>query len=133
MRGAAGRGIVIVGIGLNVDYLPGELDFSAKLPPTSLLVEEGKIWNLQELLEGLLRQLAERGDRTRAEWMGEYRENLAFVGEVVRVSGPYVLLDEHGERREFEAVLRGVDDEGNLLLEAAGKLLRLASGDILAT
>ncbi len=129
-RDAADAGPVIVGLGLNVGYLPGELDMAAKLPPTSLRIEEGKTWDTGELLHGLLRELEERWRRGREEWISEYRENLAFVGESVRVSGPYALLEEAGERRDFEAVLRGVDDEGNLLLDAAGKLLRLASGDV---
>ena len=33
-----GRRYIIVGIGLNVGYLPGELDINTRIPPTSLLI-----------------------------------------------------------------------------------------------
>ncbi|MEW6554278.1 MAG: biotin--[acetyl-CoA-carboxylase] ligase [Actinomycetota bacterium] len=131
--GPGEEALTVIGLGLNAGYLPGELDIPARLSPTSLLIEEGKTWSPSELLSELLRQLEAWWERGRAGWLDEYRANLAFVGETVRVSGPYVLLEETGERREFEAVLRGVDDDGNLILEAAGKTLRLASGDILVT
>jgi BirA family transcriptional regulator, biotin operon repressor / biotin---[acetyl-CoA-carboxylase] ligase len=129
-RDSRDENLTIIGLGLNLGYLPGELDIPAGLPPTSLLIEEGKILNSSELLSELLRQLESRWMRGREEWMDEYRENLAFVGEVVRVSGPYALLDEAGERRDFEALLRGVDSGGNLVLEVEGGTVRLVSGDI---
>jgi BirA family biotin operon repressor/biotin-[acetyl-CoA-carboxylase] ligase len=126
-----GREYVITGLGLNVGYLPGELDISAKLRPTSLLIEEGRIWDMGELLEGMLRELETRLRRDRAEWMTEYRRNLAFIAEAVRVDPPLAVLGEPGYGEEgIEGIVRGVDDNGNLLLEVEGKTLRLASGDI---
>jgi BirA family biotin operon repressor/biotin-[acetyl-CoA-carboxylase] ligase len=122
--------LTIIGLGINAGYLPGELVIPTRFPPTSLLIEEGKTWSTSELLSELLRQLESCWERGRAGWLGEYRENLAFVGEMVRVSGPYTLVDQAGERREFEAVLRGVDDRGNLVLEVEGGTVRLSSGDI---
>jgi|GEM_PF-503066 len=123
--------LTIIGLGLNAGYLPGELDIPARLPATSLLIEEGKIWNIPELLSELLRQLESRWERGREEWMGEYRENLAFVGEVVRVDPPYAVLGEQGRREEgVEGKMLGVDDDGNAVLEVAGETIRLASGDM---
>jgi BirA family biotin operon repressor/biotin-[acetyl-CoA-carboxylase] ligase len=128
---AAAEMITIVGLGLNVAYLPGELDVPAKLPPTSLLIEEGIIWNSGELLRGLLHGLEERWSRTRGELMSEYRDNLAYRGEAVRISAPYASLDDlAGMREDFEAVVQDVDDAGNLILGIGEKTLRLVSGDL---
>ena len=49
---AGGKDHVIVGLGLNVGYLPGELDIPARITPTSLLIEEGRMWDIEELLHG---------------------------------------------------------------------------------
>jgi len=122
---------VVTGLGLNVGYLPGELDMPSKLPPTSLLIEEGRIWDREKLLSGLLRELDERSRGDRMELLSEYRHNLAFVGEEVRVDPPFAVCGEPGYReKRIEGLLRGVDDDGNILLEVEGKTIRLASGDI---
>ena len=130
---AAPRGadLTVVGLGLNVAYLPGELGMEAKLPPTSLLIEEGMIWDPADLLQALLRELEARWGKARGEWMREYREHLAFRGETVKVRAPYALSGGAGGTEDFAAVLQGVDEAGNLLLAAGGRTLRLASGDVL--
>lgn len=128
---ARGRDYIIVGLGLNVGYLPGELDIPARLPPTSLLIEEGRIWDIEELLRGLLQELEVRWGRGREEWLREYRGNLAYLDKKVRVSPPFTILDQESVRvGEIEGVMEGVDDEGNLLLAVEGDILRVATGDI---
>jgi BirA family biotin operon repressor/biotin-[acetyl-CoA-carboxylase] ligase len=125
------REYIITGLGLNLDYLPGELDIPARLPPTSLLVEEGRIWNHEELLRGILRGLEARLGVGRGKWLEEYRENLAYLGRKARVGPPFSILDEGvGCGAEIEGVIEGVDDGGNLLLAAYGRTLRLVTGDI---
>ena len=122
---------VIVGLGLNVGYLPGELDIPARIPPTSLLIEEGRTWDIEELLQGLLRELEVRWGRGREEWLREYRENLAYVDKRVRVIPPFSILDgEVVGTGEVEGIMQGVDDEGNLLLAIDGGTVRLATGDV---
>jgi BirA family transcriptional regulator, biotin operon repressor / biotin---[acetyl-CoA-carboxylase] ligase len=126
-----GKVYVITGLGLNVGYLPGELAISAKLRPTSLLIEEGRIWDRGELLQGMLRELEAKLEGDRKEWLSEYRRNLAFVGSAVRIDPPFAVLGEPGYREgRIEGILRGVDDDGNILLEIEGRTLRLASGDM---
>ncbi len=128
---AGGRDYMITGLGLNVGYLPGELDISAKLRPTSLLIEEGRIWDRGELLDDMLRELAARLREKRMEWLNEYRSCLAFVGEMLRVEAPFAVLGEPGYRdASIEGLMRGVDDDGTLMLEVGGKTIKLASGDI---
>jgi len=126
-----GRDLVIVGVGLNVGYLPGELAVPARLQPTSLLVEEGRTWDRVELLHAALRVLRELRRAEREEWLEDYRSHLAFLGKRVTVSPPYAVLGRRGRQEgELSGVMRGVDDRGNLLLEADGEMLRVASGDV---
>jgi len=122
--------VTVVGLGLNVGYLPGELDMEAKLLPTSLLIEEGRIWNISDLLHGLLRELDARRGKAYGEWLEEYRENLAYRGEKVRVCAPYTLLGGARGKEDFDAVLLDVDEAGNLLLAVGEETPRLTSGDI---
>lgn len=126
-----GRELVIVGLGLNVSYLPGELEIPAGLPPTSLLLEEGRTWDRAELLRAALRCLRELWEAGRRARMEEYRAHLAYMGDMVTVNPPYAVAGRPGKSEEsICGVMRGVDDEGNLLLEAEGELLRVVSGDM---
>jgi len=122
---------IVTGLGLNVGYLPGELDMPAKLPPTSLLIEEGRIWGCEELLSGLLRVLKDRLKGDRGAWIHEYRQHLAYIGQIVKVGPPFSFLDyPQGWEGDIEGIMQGVDDEGNLLLAVEGRTLRLKTGDI---
>jgi BirA family biotin operon repressor/biotin-[acetyl-CoA-carboxylase] ligase len=122
---------IITGLGLNLGYLPGELDIPTRLPPTSLLVEEGRIWDHNQFLQGILRGLEARLGVSRGEWLGEYRENLAYLGRKTRVSPPFSIMDKEVDcGAEIEGVIEGVDDGGNLLLATCGRTLRLVTGDI---
>jgi len=129
---------LIVGLGLNVGYLPEELDFPTRMPPTSLLVEEGRLWNPEELLEALLDEVGERIGWGEEKLLEEYRENLAYKGRKVLVEN-YVMrgpmpgggAEAPGGRGErVSGVLAGVDGRGNLLLEARGQVVRVAAGDL---
>ncbi|NPV59196.1 MAG: biotin--[acetyl-CoA-carboxylase] ligase [Actinobacteria bacterium] len=126
-----GKETVIVGLGLNVGYLPGELDMEARLTPTSLLVEEGRTWDLAELLNASLRGLRERLEAGGEAWMQEYRAHLAYLGERVTVNPPFAVEGRPGKSEEaLSGIMRGVDGDGNLLLEVGGELLRVVSGDM---
>lgn len=131
---------VVVGLGMNVSYLPEELRLTSKLPPTSLLVEEGKFFDTEELLCALLREVAERSSRDRGRVWEEYRRYLAYVGRRVRVEN-FSLHPENTRNGEsiaagvaglgcLEGTLTGVDEQGNLLVDAGGEICRLLSGDL---
>jgi len=136
-----GRGrFVVVGLGLNVTYLPGELEIRGKLPPTSLLIEEGMTFDAEELLRVFLDEMGVRMGEGDAGWMEEYRAHLAYRGEEVAVTG-YTLRGEGtvGARREWgwgssrgtlSGILAGVDDGGYLLLRVGRETLAVASGDL---
>jgi BirA family biotin operon repressor/biotin-[acetyl-CoA-carboxylase] ligase len=122
---------IVVGFGLNVSYRPGELDIPSKLPATSLLIEEGRNWEIKALLLDMLDELGERLGRGEPDLLEEYHRNLAFVGEKVRVKAPFSVVggsSASGDR--LEGILEGVDGEGHLLLRRGEETIRLASGDL---
>ncbi|MDI6874075.1 biotin--[acetyl-CoA-carboxylase] ligase [Candidatus Solincola sp.] len=136
-----GDHFLIVGLGLNVGYLPEELNFPARLPPTSLLLEEGRLWGVEELLHALLGEMENRLREEGRNLVEEYRANLAYRGRQVVVEDFVICGLRRGGREEgevaperrgalLEGLLVGVDELGNLLLEVGGKVLPVSAGDL---
>ncbi len=135
-----GEEFLVVGVGINVAYTPEELDFPARLPPTSLLVEEGCLWGVEELLEALLEELEVRLGRGLNDILEEYRAHLAYRGCRVVLEDHVILGSGRGEGKKgtprgsgerLEGVLMDVDEAGNLLIREADALIRVASGDLI--
>ncbi len=124
----AGRGLTVVGIGINLDYGPGELPFPAA---TSLLVEEGRRFDPDLLLRSLLKEVESRAAGAPGAWAREYAEALAWMGETVTVLPPFsVPGGAFRGKPELRGIMRGVDGEGFLLLDSEGGLIRVAAGDL---
>lgn len=129
--GSGGARHIVVGLGLNVNYLPEELAFDAGMPATSLLIEEPGIWDVRALLLGMLDELGRRWGRREAELLDEYRSGLAYTGERISVKPPYSVVGKSGAGAEsLEGIMEGVDSEGRLVLRVGGKVLRVAAGDV---
>lgn len=133
------RHFVIVGLGINLGYLPGELQVSGKLDPTSVFVEEGVIWKKEELLGVFLREVEARSMLMPQELWAEYGKCLAYVGETVEVEN-YTLrrrsetpgrIGDNSTGGVIRGVLLGVDGEGNMVIRTEGGLYRVASGDLI--
>lgn len=137
-----GDRFLIVGLGLNVGYLPEELNFPARLPPTSLLIEEGRLWSVDKVLDAFLGEARVRLLEEEGRLVGEYRASLAYRGRRVLVED-YVIYgrgsgrgegrgpDPEGKGARLEGFLMGVDAAGNLLLEVGDQVLPVAAGDLL--
>jgi BirA family biotin operon repressor/biotin-[acetyl-CoA-carboxylase] ligase len=121
---------LITGVGLNVSYEPTELLIDSRLPATSLLIEEGKKWEIPDVLARFLGvfELSLAGGWESS--LAKYRRHLAYAGERVRVEKGYSLVGGAVCGDEFVAVLEGVDEAGRLLLRAEGETRKLVSGDI---
>jgi BirA family biotin operon repressor/biotin-[acetyl-CoA-carboxylase] ligase len=112
----------VVGVGINV-AVP-----ATDLPPgaTSLAVEANRAIGVEDALERLLARL-DAGYRVYLEAAGApslapWRARAALLGEAVAVAVA-------GERRE--GIMRGVDDDGALLLEATdGSVARIVAGEL---
>lgn len=125
--------LLVVGLGLNVGYRAEELTFEARMPATSLLVEEGREWEVGELLRDVLEELEARLRLERRELLVEYRAGLAFMGEEVSLNPPLAVLGKAAPSPTagpLRGVMEGVDDYGRLLLRVGSEVLRVASGDV---
>lgn len=136
-----GAEFLIIGLGLNVGYLPEELNFPARLPPTSLLLEEGKLWNVKDVLRTLLQELEERMRERSGNLIDEYRACIAYLGHRVVMENYAICSRSGGGRGEhvtslercgsrLEGILAGVDEKGHLLLEVDKEMVSVAAGDL---
>jgi BirA family biotin operon repressor/biotin-[acetyl-CoA-carboxylase] ligase len=122
---------VIAGLGVNVGYSHEELDFPSKLKATSLLIEEGRLWDPGNLLLSMLKEAEVRWGWEDELLLEEYRRHLAFVGERVRVNPPLSFLNAGFPNGQcLEGIVEGVDREGHLLLKVEDLVLRMVSGDL---
>lgn len=128
-----GRQFVIVGLGVNVGYLPEELEAHSDISFTSLLVEEKSFWDIKELLFSLLDELDLRLKKGSLDWFEEYRNKLAYVNQTVTVKPPYTIVGERQKRKkEISGVMEGVDVHGYLILRLKDITYRIAAGDMAA-
>jgi biotin-[acetyl-CoA-carboxylase] ligase BirA-like protein len=126
-----GKAYIITGLGLNISYLPGELDFTSKLPATSLLIEEKRAWDVKALLIATLSELDGRMARDEKELFEEYRANLAYIGQEITIHPPLSVLDRPDmAANQLRGIMEGVDDKGSLLVKVGGEVLKVVSGDI---
>ncbi len=124
---------VIVGLGVNVGYLPEELESHSGVSSTSLLMEEKSLWDIKELLLSLLDEIDLRLKKKSLDWFEEYSSKLAYINQVVTVKPPYTILGErHKRKKEIRGVMEGVDAQGYLILRLNDSTYRIAAGDIAA-
>jgi len=120
--GVGGGGQVVIGVGLNANVPPDGLPPGA----TSLLAETGRLVALDRLLGCLLVRLdaAYRAFvvAAGAPSLDAWRARAALLGEPVTI-------EQDGRR--LAGVMRGVDDDGALLLEGEGGAVeRVVAGDL---
>ena len=124
---AQGKYCLIVGIGVNVNqtYIPEELEDRA----TSLVNESEMmtLYDRTELVESILEKLEyyyeifiKKGDMT--ELAGIYNDMLVNTGREVKLSDP---------SETIEGIARGIDNKGNLIVEAVdGSLRHIYAGEV---
>jgi BirA family transcriptional regulator, biotin operon repressor / biotin---[acetyl-CoA-carboxylase] ligase len=104
----------IAGIGFNVN----ETDFPPFLPnPTSLSLETGRRYDTEEVLEELLDFLDVRLLQLRSG-KHSYLRN-AYIEKLYRFEKPYLF---EVNKETLEGVIKGVDEEGRLLVEIENSL-----------
>lgn len=112
----------ILGIGINVNSA------IADLPPgaTSMASEAGRLFDLDALLTDLLTALDTSYHAFLAapndDWLAGWRARAVYLDEPVSIT-----IDD----RRQTGIMRGVDDDGALLLETVGgDLTRIVAGDL---
>jgi BirA family biotin operon repressor/biotin-[acetyl-CoA-carboxylase] ligase len=116
---------VVIGIGININ-LPEKVKASVDQPVTDVQSLCGAMPSRNKLLASVLRELVAMLDEFQAKGFRAFKEEWiavhALQGRPVRVL--------NGDGSELEAVVRGVADEGSLLVSQHGRDLTLSSGEV---
>ncbi len=115
---------IIVGIGLNVNMSSDEAE-AIDRPATSMLIESGRAENLQETLESLFHPLD--------HWIGKWEQSgfSALREEWTEKAGPIgKTLTVHDGDIKKTGTLAGFGDHGELVLQTAGGIETIWSGDV---
>lgn len=116
---------VIAGVGLNANFEKSDFPERPIFPATSLLLETGKSWTIEELRDACVETLAAEYSRYAAgHWQtqrAEFISRCAIIGETVCVvSGA----------EEYSGVAVGIDENGILIVQTATETRRILSGDV---
>ena len=120
-----GPSAAVIGVGLNL-YLPAELRRAIDQPVADLRQVIGELPDSDGLLAVLLVHLAEVLQAFERDGFAALREEWA-AGHAYR-DAPVRMLMPDG--RNFDGVVRGVAEDGALLLEIEGALQRFSAGEV---
>lgn len=117
---------VVIGIGLNVNFAREYLPSDAKIPATSLLIETGRTWLIDDVADAWLRAMTSLlhahqmngWDALRIEWI----QRDILTGQRVRV-------EDSGEKT-YRGVAGGINADGTLLVQTASGPRRVVAGDV---
>ena len=110
------RGVrVIVGVGLNVTQAREDLPERPIFPASSLLLQSGKSFQIEPLLEDILKSLDETLVQT--DWRAAYEKRMWGIGEVVRSNGVLGVVD-------------GIENDGQLRLKTADGPKFIVAGEL---
>ncbi len=114
---------VIVGIGLNVNQESFEEEIKERA--TSLYLETGEKWDLIPLIQQLLRSF----ERAYDDYLLHGFKNVKTAWESYgfKLNEP---LQIKTRKEEFEAIFRGIAEDGALLAEKDGKVQKIYSAEI---
>jgi BirA family biotin operon repressor/biotin-[acetyl-CoA-carboxylase] ligase len=114
-------GVVVLGIGLNVNQTRDQLPLDAKVPPASLRTVDGRTRDRAPLLADLLVRLEQAYDTWRSGGLEAIYDGLGardfLRGRRVSVDGT-------------AGVAVGIDRSGHLAIEADGERVVVSSGDV---
>jgi BirA family biotin operon repressor/biotin-[acetyl-CoA-carboxylase] ligase len=126
---ASPSGVLIIGVGVNVDFDLSELGDGLRHPPTTLRAELGRAVAVDAVIDAVADRLAAalvQFDATGLDesLLGELRRHLAYVGTIRTWDSP--------TGRVSGRVL-GIDDAGRLLLSGPAGKVACAAGELLST
>jgi BirA family biotin operon repressor/biotin-[acetyl-CoA-carboxylase] ligase len=121
-------GVLVVGVGVNVDFdveLLGPQD-QLRHPATTLSAAVGRRIGVNSIIESVSRRLVEglqdyEKHGLSGSVLGELREHLAYVGMLRRWSS---------SRGVVAGLVLGVDEAGRLLMETEGRVQAIEVGEI---
>jgi BirA family biotin operon repressor/biotin-[acetyl-CoA-carboxylase] ligase len=124
--GTGGPGVLIVGVGVNVDFDPATLPEGLRRPASTLSAALGRSVPVEPIVEAVALRLAEalttfETDGLAPTMLAELRAHLADFGKRRTWDGPQGYIS---------GVIRGIDDAGRLLLEGPHGPLACETGEL---
>ncbi|RPF55788.1 biotin--[acetyl-CoA-carboxylase] ligase [Aquisalibacillus elongatus] len=117
---------IVLGIGMNINHTQDDLHETVKEKATSLLIETGESFNLNEVLNGLLMNIERKYELFIEEGFHEIKhewEQLAYK------MGEWIIVKTH---KEWQAQLIGIHEDGALKVrDTDGQQHELYSAEIL--
>ena len=117
---AENRGISYIAVGIGVNVNTGGFDGELKNTALSLNIIAGKDFSRADLICASAEAFMELANSSRARLLEEYRKRL--------VTGIGISFAQNG--REYRGTACGINENGNLLAEAGGRIVALQSSEI---
>jgi BirA family biotin operon repressor/biotin-[acetyl-CoA-carboxylase] ligase len=116
---------VVAGLGLNVNHTLEDLPERPIFPASSLLIESGQAFNVEEVTQFCLASLEVLyAQWSRGEWpqlQREFEERSVGIGQLVTVTT---------ETEKYFGIVRGLDENGVLLVATSDGQRRVVAGDV---
>ncbi|MDY6796837.1 MAG: biotin--[acetyl-CoA-carboxylase] ligase [Actinomycetota bacterium] len=128
---AHGREWMVVGVGINLGYQAEEFPWALRGRAASLASVGLRPPGPRRLLEVIMEEIDLRAMRGPAVLFDEYNELLAYRGEPIAVLPPIAVRGSIQDSGLLRGILRGVSVEGDLVVEADGKIIQVVSGRLL--
>ena len=125
-RPAAGKAVVGLGINVNIDEVE-TLRWQPRWPATSLFMESGREWDLDEVRSGVLERCGEVLSRLSDGGFEALRDDWERLDAM---AGQHLVIDSAQGRQEGQ--YGGIDSDGRLLLLRGTKTQEIAVGDVVA-
>lgn len=116
----------IIGVGINANFSAAGSLPQVSYPVTTLLDETGLETDLERLLQDVLEELSRTLLQLEADGIAPFlpliNARLAWANSTVAISG--------SEAGNLTGVLRGIDGRGRLLVDCAGMVVPVLTGDV---
>ena len=123
---ATGGDLLVIGVGINVDFDLALLPSDLRHPPTTLSAAASRPVAVDETIDAVAQSIVDVMSQDQREGLGEslldeLRVRLAYVGTTCRVDTP---------RGSVTGRVFGVDEFGRLILESAEGFIACETGEI---
>ena len=123
-RPAVGKAVVGLGLNVNIDEVE-TLRWQPRWPATSLLMETGRTFHLDDVRSGVLERCGDVLSRLADGGFEALREDWERLDAM---TGQHLVIDSAQGR--LEGLYGGLDDDGRLLLIRGAKTQEIAVGDV---
>lgn len=117
---------LIIGIGINVNQKENQFSNHLREKATSINIASNATWNRAEIVQKILTALEVNYEQYMNKGFSTYKEkwtSMAYkINESITIQTP---------QQNYSAILKGIDDNGALLIKQGSKIVPLYSGEII--